>query len=342
MQPMTVLAAIRRIVASDDESFWPHLTSGAGALFVAFVLGMVGNFLAQYALERRRESSARRAMREGLIAEAIDNLQIFDAYEKTFRQGLQDVESGARVIRWPDASLRTAVLEACLDPSSLALLSAAEQGKVTLLSGQIASVRADMAEAHDTLSRLPQRRGHYYRRFLDYDMPGVGANLVDMLCSLLTEQDRFASGHAAELATRVLAATIDNGASPDRMWRSSDFRRSADPGLPGGVALVWRNDDLTVGSDFGTKLVELLPPNDFDRVGAERPRWWQSERLAKRKLERKRSSALERLSRRSPRVPRSSRSDGEPNADARTIRPTADTLASGEANAGTRNGTAVN
>jgi hypothetical protein len=295
MYPSIALVVFPQIVASDQgSSIWSWRDGGVAAIFVAFILGMVGNYVAQLLLERRRERAIRRMMREALMAEVFRDLKTLDSYENVFAR----VRDESDTVTWPSAELATSALEACLDPHSLALLSTYEQAKVPLLFRQLSGIRDDMREDWDAIRHASdpatRRREAVQRavRIAETELPIVGTNLVDLLCHLCERQDRFASEHAAEVSARVVRAQVHYGTSLDRVWRTSDYRLMTDPPKSAPLALfAWRNDE-PAKIPHGATVVVLHAPTGIDRtLDPKSTSWfgkaieWSRIRLRRRSLE---------------------------------------------------------
>jgi hypothetical protein len=161
-------------------------------------------------------------------------------------------------------------MENCLDPQSLALLSTAEQGKVPLLFHQLTEVRDEMRDAWLEIRSNPRNeavvplRNWHIDRFLIQDVPIVAQNLVDMLCHVMAHQDRFASYHAATISASVISSEAEFGSLMDRVWRTSDLKRTVTgPRTANRALFAWRNDDPTQVPE-GMRVVSLSPPEGGD------------------------------------------------------------------------------
>jgi hypothetical protein len=223
----------------------------------ATAVGFVLAILAQQISTHFEHSRLRTTVREGLARELADNLSVLDDYLDTLRSNLQQCQQ-----TWPLATLQTAILERCLDPSVNAVLTEIEQVQSAIAYQQCHALTEIMAHSREAIRQTPQRTHIVCRNVIDSRLPIVGQTLIDLLCIVLTEQQVFASTHSARMAHSLLPLYRANALSSDRTWRTKTI---PDSQWKGPFTIAWVNDDAA-RVPVGIQIIELKPPEGSNRV----------------------------------------------------------------------------
>lgn len=171
---------------------------------------------------------------------------------------------------WPLATLESAILERCLDPSVNAVLTEIEQVQSAIALQQCRQLTDAMETSREEIHANRNRTPILSRNIIDYHLPVVGQTFTDLLCNVLMEQQVFASTRSATTAHRLLPLYRANALSSDRTWRTYTI---SDSRWRGPFIIAWRHDDpqRTPGD---VQVIELVPSEGSHRILRLRETRW--------------------------------------------------------------------
>ncbi len=214
----------------------------AGATTIGFFIAFFADEGVQY-LQRRR---IRQAVREALIDETTDNLQVLDSWNDAFRR----LMSGTRNV-WPTGRLNISILERCLDASVITALARDEQTFAADSYYQAVALNRDVDRVRESV-RQGDLRGVVS---LNQELPRYAQNLLNLMLTVLEKQQVYTSERSTWIATRLIPLFEQNELASYRIWRTSSIRKDQ---MVGRYYIAWEND-AKESIPASTTVIELKP-----------------------------------------------------------------------------------